>query len=87
MKKNYFWYVVNVVWYDGVEAYVTKFVLQGDENYKISAKSKELTTEYLDGNGEILKFDVCYGISLENIVAYKDSDKEEIYQRFNEMWF
>ena len=85
MKKNE-WYLVNVVWYDGVEAYVSKFILQCDEG-ELTEDSKKRTEEYLDGNGEILKFDVCYAVKLENIIAYKNSDHQEIYQRFEEMWF
>lgn len=85
MKKNE-WYLVNVVWYDGVEAYVSKFILQ-DNDHELTKDSKNRTEEYLDGNGEILKFDICYALELKNIVAYKDSDHPEIYQRFEEMWF
>lgn len=82
------WYLVNVVWYDGVEAYVTKFVLPVNEKYELEKSTKDKVKKYLDGNGEVLKFDLCYFVTLENIIAYKDDiDKNCIYERFNEMYF
>ena len=88
MKKDFTWMLTNVVWYDGVDAYVTKFVLKVDSNYSITTESKKLVKEYLDGNGEILKFDTCYAVTWENIEAYKDMtvDNNAIYQRFIDMW-
>lgn len=82
------WYLVNVVWYDGVEAYVTKFVLPVDESYQLTKETKSKVRKYLDGNGEVLKFDTCYPVSLDNILAFKDDiDNSAIYNRFETMYF
>lgn len=77
----------NVVWYDGVEAYVTKFVLPENE--------KKANIELLDWwtkkgfDGDILKLDRLYGVTLENIIALRNGDKDikRAYERFEEMYF
>ena len=83
------WWMCNVVWYDGVDAYVSKFVLRCDEN-GVTQESEGLVGQYLNGNGEVLKIDRLYPVTLENIVALKDSKEEQqqwAYNRFNEFYF
>lgn len=87
MAKKF--YLVNVVFYDGFEAYVSKFILRGS-NYELSEESKKLTEEYLSGNGEILKYDVLYEVTLENILAfneYGDNEQQCAYDRWSKMYF
>lgn len=86
MKRENFWALFNVVWYDGVEAYVTKFVCRVDENLTITSDSKRRVKEYIDGNGEVLKYDLLYEMIWDNIIAYKDQQDASIYSRFVEMW-
>lgn len=88
------WYLVNVVWYDGCDAFVGKFVLQVEgqgEDLKVTHVSEVLTKKYLDGNGEILKFDPLYPVDLDDILAIKehhdDKELQAAYDRFKNMWF
>ena len=93
------WYMVNVVWYDGVDAYVSKFVVQaemitekiGEPGFpQITNDSRRRISKYLDGNGEILKVDPLYPVELENIMALKGSDNSELqaaFDRFKAFWF
>lgn len=91
------WVMCNVVWYDGTDAFVSKFVLQYDRiSEKITKESEGLVGQYLTGNGELLKIDVLYAIDFESIAAlktYKDSKHNTeaelftAYERFKEMWF
>lgn len=100
MKKSKIWMLTNVVWYDSVEAYVSKFILQCDSDKayaELTEESKDLVKQYLDGNGEILKYDMLYTLNFENIEAFKTLDKAPsdsndfqyhlAYERFKEMWF
>ena len=88
MKKT--WWVCNVVLYDGCDAFVNKFVLQCDEN-GVTQESEGLVGQYLDGNGEILKIDRLYLVTLENIIALKDykeqPELQAAYERFKEFYF
>ena len=77
----------NVVIYDGSDAYVLKFVLECDEILNVTKDAKSKLLRYTDGNGEILKIDPCYGVTLQNILAFEKSEHPEILQRFNEMYF
>ena len=74
----------NVVWYDGANAYVSKFVLPSDEKV-----ARNETVKYLSGNGEVLKIDYLYPVDLDNIVALKNGDPEQMttYERFKTMFF
>lgn len=78
----------NVVWYDGVEAYVTKFVLSENEK---KAKNELFDWWREKGyDGEILKLDSLYGVTLENIIALRNDDNDDnkrSYDRFEEMYF
>lgn len=104
MNKAMWWYVVNVVWYDGVDAYVSKFVLQVErvetdgEGVRLEPtnESKWKVEKYLQGNGDVLKYDPLYGVDFENIIAFKGYEKSDLrseqelfaaYDRFKNMWF
>ena len=84
MKNS--WWMINVVWYDGSEAYVSKFVGQAEAiEDDLGLITEELTDEtinkikeYLSGNGEALKFDMLYPMDFDNIVALKGNEKSTI---------
>lgn len=93
MKRNE-WMMVNVVWYDGSDAFVSKFIIQTEregEVTKITKMSTDKIEEYLSGNGELLKIDPLYNVGFDNILALKDyKDQPELqaaYERFKDMWF
>ena len=77
----------NVVWYDGVDAYATKFVLP--ENEKEAKKDIGIWWEKGGWSGEILKLDKLYGMALENIIALRNENDEQIntFNYFEEMYF
>lgn len=88
------WYVVNAVWYDGCEAFVSKFIVQVDivdSELGITEESKQKLMAYLNGNGELLKVDMLYPVDLDNILAMRDNSDSPEYQaafeRFKNMWF
>ena len=83
------WWMCNVVWYDGCDAFVSKVILKCELG-GITEESEELLGQELNGNGELLKVDKLYPVDLDNIIALKDSDKDSdvtIYNRFKDMWF
>lgn len=69
----------NVVMYDGVISWVNKFVLREKSAKKDIAK-------YLNDTGiEAVKLDKLYPITLENVIAYKnsyDASEVDIFNRF-----
>lgn len=74
----------NTVWYDGQDSWVAKFVLPADTTMKSDC------IKTMDGwyDGEILKLDKLYEVTLDNIVAFKNNQEtENLYDRFNEMFF
>lgn len=86
------WVMVNVVWYDGCDAYVSKFVLRFDKDAEvITDESKEKLLDYMiSAGGELLKTDVLYSVDLEEIIALKQAEQPELkaaFDRFNTMWF
>ena len=87
------WVMTNVVFYDGINAYVSKFVIKADEDEPftlVNEDSMKKVADYLSGNGEILKVDILYAVDFDNIVALKDADDAELrcaYDRFKEMYF
>ena len=94
------WIMTNVVWYDGVNAFVTKFIVQAETNkekigtdqyWSATKESERKIREYLDGNGEVLKIDPLYGVDFDNIVALGQYDEEkaerEAFERFKRMYF
>ena len=87
--NNRSWWLTNVVWYDGIDAFVSKFILQCDEE-GVTQESEGLVGQYLNGNGELLKIDRLYPVDLDNIVAFKDADEAELktaYDRFKQFYF
>lgn len=80
------WYMVNVVLYDGSDAYVSKFVLQVEEvntdkegtHLEVTKESQRRLGEYLYGNGEILKLDPLYYVDFESIIALKNLKDSKI---------
>lgn len=96
------WIMTNVVWYDGVNAFVTKFIVQSetdkekigtDQYWSVTKESERKIREYLDGNGEVLKIDPLYGVDFDNIIALEQCDEEykkaerEAVERFKQMYF
>lgn len=71
--------IYNIVWYDGVNAYVNKFILN-----ERTAK-KDIVKYFSDINVEVLKLDKLYRVTFENIFAFKENNKE-IYDRFISMY-
>lgn len=61
----------NVVWYDGVYSYVSKFILPENEK-----KAKNDLLDWWDCDGEILKLDRLYGVSFENVIALRNGNKK-----------
>lgn len=86
------WAMCNVVWYDGLNAFVSKHILQVEDG-EVTAQSEELVEKELQGNGELLKIDVQYPMDFDDIMALAtDTDKErhELHlaiDRFKDMWF
>ena len=66
MKKRY---LVNVVWYDGTDAYVSKFIIKEGDEKKIK--------EYLKFNGEVLKIDKLIQVEDEEIYHFINGTDEE----------
>lgn len=86
------WAMCNVVWYDGQDAFVSKYILQvymGES----TQRSNELVEEALQGNGELLKIDVLYPMDFDNIVALacdvepERAEEHRALERFKDMWF
>lgn len=81
--------LVNVVWYDGVDSFVSKFILETEDG-EVTTKSRNKVIDYLRGNGELLKLDILHSVSLDTIFTYKDNIDEELqcaYVRFDTMYF
>ena len=79
----------NVVWYDGYEAYVSKFILEHNDG-EITPRTMGKLENYISGNGEILKVDFRYTIDFDTIIEMNEStapcDKLAI-DRFKKMYF
>lgn len=79
--------IYNVVWYDGVDAFVTKWILPTEEQ----RANKDLSHfgDKQGYDGEILKLDKLYEVSFDNIVSMKQySDlRKDTFTRFEEMYF
>jgi hypothetical protein len=76
----------NAVIYDGVDAYVSKFVLVTDEQHAMYDLKKYWSAVGYDG--EILKIDKLYPLELRNIIAFEDNEEyKNTFERFNEMYF
>ena len=77
----------NVIWYDGVDAYVSKFVLKTNEEQAEKDLCEFWSTNGYDG--VILKIDRLYTVDFEGINALKNGDSKErnTYNEFIEMYF
>ena len=76
----------NAVIYDGVNAYVSKFVLVTDEQQAMYDLKKYWSAVGYDG--EILKINKLYRLELRNIIAFEDNEEyKNTFERFNEMYF
>lgn len=82
--------MTNVVWYDGVNAYVSKFILEYDMENNLKDESLKALRYYLEGNGELLKVDSLYPVNFTNIVSMEKNGTDEqkvAVQRFRRMFF
>ena len=79
----------NVVWYDGYEAYVSKFILEHKAG-KITLRTMGKLENYINDGGEILKVEFRYTIEIDDIIEMNEStainDKLAI-DRFKKMYF
>lgn len=73
-------YLYNVVIYDGVNSWVSKIVIR-------KRTCKKDIEKYLEPYGaKAVYLDELYEVSLEDIAAFKNTDKEVIYEHFNNMY-
>lgn len=86
--------LINVVVYDGCDAYVLKFIEDGvkvGDRYQVTKDAKKRIEKYCDGAGmEVLKYEFLYALSFANVVAFKDYGDEEqkaAVDRFEHMHF
>lgn len=77
----------NVVWYDGVQAFVTKFILKSN---KEDAK-QDLSDFWVEMgyDGRILELDELYNVTLKNIISFQAGNEEEkrAFRYFEQMYF
>ncbi len=84
--------LVNAVFYDGVNAYVSKFIVKADADKPfetVDEDSKCRIATYLSGNGELLKIDILHDVTFDNLLAFTDAEDAELrcaYNRFKEMY-
>ena len=84
MSKEFM--LVNVVFYDGQDAFVSKFVLATKDG-ELTMASRKRVKEYMAGNGEILKIDPQYAVTIDNIMAYKENpDMAHVFDRWVKMY-
>lgn len=81
--------LTNVVWYDGVDAHVSKYILETEvvavDKIVPTKEAMEKTIEDID-DCEVLKIDVLRELSLKDVIEiYKQSPF--VAQRFDEMYF
>ena len=72
------------MWYDGVDAYVSKFILKSNPE-----QAQGDLQDYWNRNGhdgEVLILDYLYSVNLENILALKE-EHPHMFKRFNKMYF
>lgn len=79
------YWMYNLVIYDGVDAFVSKFILP----YGITLDKAISIFVKMDYDGELLKIDALYPLSFDNIIALKDGNDIEkcIFERFGDMFF
>lgn len=82
MKTKYA--LFNTVWYDGVNSWIAKVILPVDTTIK-SDCIKTMEDTY---NSEVVKIDMLYGVTLDDIIAFSNDDNMTcIYDRFKNMFF
>lgn len=72
----------NVVWYDGEDAYVTKYILVSDTKVAL----KDVMNFFENTDSEVLKIDKLYTLDFDNVIAMCQSD-ENIKIHFEDMYF
>ena len=79
------WYLYNFVFYDGVDAFVSKFIVP--ENTSLE-NARELISK-MGYDAELLKVDKLYSLTFDNIVAMRDGNNSErcAFERFHDMYF
>lgn len=79
------WYLYNFVFYDGVGAFVSKFIVP--ENTSLE-NARELISK-MGYDSELLKIDKLYSLTFDNIVAMRDGNNSErcVFERFHDMYF
>lgn len=81
-----FW-LCNVVVYDGCDSFVVKQIVQA-ENGIITKDSKDRLIMLYKGNADVLKFDLLYPLSLENVIAMKNDEQyKNVYIDFEALYF
>ena len=79
----------NVVWYDGCEAYVSKFILEIN-GVKITPRAMGKLESYIKGNGEILKVDFRHTIDFDDIIEMNESTASYdklLIDKYKKMYF
>ena len=75
------WYMYNVVCYDGVDAYVVKFIAHTDSEL-CDIDVRKHFSQYSDT--EVVKVDGLYPLTIENIIAFynmKDGGEHSSQQK------
>lgn len=93
-------YMTNVVWYDGNEANVSKFIIEcceEDDGYVWAfEKSERKVYQYFASDIKVLEIDLLYPMtseeitalsSLENSSSKDDQQKYSAYERFICGWY
>lgn len=78
------WALYNTVWYDGCDAWISKFILPSQKTEK--ELMKEIEKCGYDGN--VLLIEKNYDLSLENIIAMScEKEYSCVLDRFKDMYF
>jgi hypothetical protein len=79
------YWLYNLVIYDGVDAFVSKFILP----YGMTLDKAISIFVKMGYDGELLKIDALYPLTFDNIIALKDGNGIEkcIFERFDDMFF
>lgn len=86
------WMLVNVVIYDGVDAFVNKRIVpySEDKGTYTDEAVKDLAIYYFDYGMEVLKIDTLYTLTFENIMAFNncgDRKLEDAFRAWTRMYF
>lgn len=79
------YWLYNVVTYDGVDAFVSKFILPDELELDAACR----IFDKMGYNDEILKLDKLYPLTFDNIIALKDGNSNEqcTFDNFKKMFF